>query len=140
MKEKITKDIIDIPKGNGRESKKARKQILKDFYAKWIADNPNKIVWNHALRAYIHIKYISINETSGQASISYESTREVFRLSEVLSDATLIKEMPPKRDDQNQRPYSKILVMKHKGAMLIIGQQGSTGEYVQYCISAWSKK
>mgnify|MGYP007069883206 FL=1 len=140
MKKKIVKDTLDIPRDNGRESKKARKQILKDFYARWIADNPDKIVWNHSLRAYIHIKFISINETSGQASISYESTREVFRLSEILSNATLIKEMPPKRDDQNQRPYSKILVMKHRDAMLIVGKQRSTGEYVQYCVSAWDKK
>ena len=43
-------------------------------YAKWIAEHPDKKVWNKALHAYIHIKFLSINETSGQASVSYEST------------------------------------------------------------------
>ncbi len=44
--------------------------------------------------------------------------------------------MPPKKDDENQKPYSEILIMKHKGAMLVVGKQKTTREYVQYCISA----
>ncbi len=61
---------------------------------------------------------------------------EVFRLSEILSEAKLVKRMPPKKDDENQKPYSEILIMKYKGAMLVVGKQKTTSEYVQYCISA----
>ena len=127
---------MEIPQGNTPEDNKARKQIIKDFYASWIAENPEKKVWNKNINAYIHVKYRSTNETAGQASISYESTREVFRLSEILSEAKLIKRMPPKRDDENQKPYSEILVMRHRGAMLVVGMQKTKNEYVQYCISA----
>lgn len=131
---------MEIPKGNTREDHKARKKIIKDFYAKWISDHPDKKVWNQTLHSFIHIKFRSINETSGQASISSESTQEVFRLTEILSNATLLKRMPPKRDDKNQKPFSQILIMKQDSALLVVGKQKTTGEYVQYCISARDKK
>ncbi len=131
---------IEIPKGDSKEDKKARKQLIKDFYSNWIAKNPAKSVWNKSLNAFIYIKGKSINETSGQASISYESTREVFRLTEILSHAALIKKKPPKRDNKNQKPYVEILVMGQESALLIVGKQETTGEYVQYCISARGKK
>ena len=127
---------MKIPQGNSREDNKARKQIIKDFYASWIAEHPDKKVWNINLHAYIHVKYWSINETAGQASKSYESTCEVLRLSEILSNAKHVKTMPPKKDDENQKPYSEILVMKHKSATLVVGKQKTKNEYVQYCISA----
>ena len=130
----------EIPKGNTREDNRDRKQIIKDFYARWISEHPDKQIWNRALKAFIHVKFKSINETSGQASMSYESTREDFRLTEILSQATLMKRMPPKRDDENQKPYSEMLIMRQKAAMLVVGKQKTTGEYVQYCISAKDKK
>ena len=131
---------VVIPKGDSKEDKKARKQIIKDFYALWISANPNKRIWNPALNAFIFVKGKSINETSGQASTSYESTLEVLRLTDILSGATLIKRMSPKRDSENQKPYSEILIMRQKGAILVVGKQETTGEYVQYCISAKDKK
>ena len=130
---------VEIPRGDTKEDKKARRQIIRDFYAHWFANNPKKI-WNRSLQDYIHIKGKSMNETSGQASASYESTKEVLRLSDILSNATLEKRMPPKRDTENQKPYSEILIMRWKSAMLVVGKQETTGEYVQYCISAKDKK
>ena len=131
---------IEVPKGDSKEEKKARKQIIKDFYARWISENPDKRVWNPALNAFIHVKGKSLNETSGQASTTYESTLEVLRLTDILSGATLIKRLPPKRNSVNQKPYSEILIMRQEGAMLVVGKQETTGEYVQYCISAKDKK
>ena len=131
---------IEIPKGDSRNDKIARKQIIKNFYAHWISLNPGKRVWNQELKSYIYIKGKSINETTGQASTSYDSTKEVFRLSDILSHATLIRKMPPKRDSINQKPYSEILIMRHKSALLVVGKQKTTGEYVQYCVSAKIKK
>ena len=91
----MEKEMI-IPKGSTPEDIKARKQIIGDFYAKWNAEHPDKKVWNESLQAYIHIKYQSINETKGQAAISYESTKAVFELTEILKKAVVInkKERP----------------------------------------------
>ena len=33
---------MEIPQGNSREEVKLRDQIIKDFYAGWIAENPEK--------------------------------------------------------------------------------------------------
>lgn len=126
---------MQIPKGNSKEDNTARKTIIKGYYTKWIAKNPEKKVWNKALNAYIYVKNKSVNETSGQASISYESTREVLRLTHILANASIHKVMPPKKNDKNQKPYSSMLIMYYKTAMLVVGKQRTTGEYVQYCIS-----
>ena len=131
---------MEIPQGNSREDNKARKQIIKDFYASWIAEHPEKKVWNKSLNEYIYVKFRSTNETAGRASISFESTREVLRMSEILSNAEFVKSMPPKKEDKSQKPYSDILIMRHKGALLVVGRQKTTNEYVQYCISAKKEK
>ena len=71
---------MEIPQGKSREDNKARKQIIKDFYASWIAEHPEKKVWNESLEGFIHVKGQSINETAGHASLSFESTQAVFQL------------------------------------------------------------
>ena len=80
----------EIPKGNTREDIKARKQIISDFYADWCADHPEKRIWNKSLRAYIYVKYQSINETRGQASISYESTKALMDCKPPIKDDLII--------------------------------------------------
>ena len=81
---------MEIPKGNSREDIKNRKQIIKDFYANWIAEHPEKKVWNKSLKAEIHIKYLSINETVGHASGTFESTDAVMSLTEIHHPICLI--------------------------------------------------
>lgn len=53
----------DIPKGRTKDDIKAREKLIKDFYAQWISEHPDKKVWNHDLGAFIHVKFLSINET-----------------------------------------------------------------------------
>ena len=65
----LQNQVPDIPKGKEREDIKIRRQIIKDFYADWIAHHPDKKVWNNTLKAYIHVKYLSINETLGHAPL-----------------------------------------------------------------------
>ena len=49
-----TKNIdMNIPQGNSREEVKMRDQIIKDFYAGWIAEHPDKKMWNDDLQDYI---------------------------------------------------------------------------------------
>ena len=87
------------------------------------------------MRAFIHVKYLSINETKGHASGTYQSTKAVFRLTEILEKATLVDKKIRKQEDNNQKAFSKILVMKHQNIKLTIGYQPSKGQYVQYCIT-----
>lgn len=48
-------DGIVIPEGRSKEEIKVREKIIKDFYAKWIAENPEKKVWNNNLQDYIYV-------------------------------------------------------------------------------------
>jgi hypothetical protein len=61
-------------------------------------------------------------------------------MTEIMANATLVKRLPAKRNDENQKPYSEILIMHYETAMLAVGKQRTTGEYVQYCISSRIKK
>ena len=88
----------DIPVGRTKEDIKAREQIIKEFYAHWIGEHPDKKVLNVVLGKYICVKFLSINETYEKASRSYESTLAVFKLTEILQNATLIEELPAKRN------------------------------------------
>jgi hypothetical protein len=127
---------MDIPQGNGREEVRMRDKIIKDFYAGWIAENPDKKMWNDDLQDYILVKYLSITETAEKAARQYESTLAVMRLSELLTKSKKIAEVPIKKGTKNQKPFSKIYIMQLDNIKMTVGLQKSTGDKVQYCITS----
>ena len=112
---------MEIPRGNSREEIKTRKQIIKDFYATWIAEHPEKKVYNKSLKADIHIKFLSINETVGHASGTYESTEAVLRFTEILENAKVVNRKPKKQEDKNQKMFSEIIILLYGAVKLTIG-------------------
>ena len=76
---------------------------------------------NAALGKYICVKFLSINETYEKASRSYESTMAVFRLTEILQNATLVEELPAKQKTRNQKQFEKLLVMQYENIKLTVG-------------------
>ncbi len=126
----------DIPKGRSKEDIKSREQIIKDFYAQWIAENPTKQIMNIFLKKHIKVKFLSINETYEKASRNYESTVAVLRLSDILQNAILVDEKPAKRNTRNQKQFEKLLILKLGNIKLTVGLQRSNKDLVQYCISA----
>ena len=127
---------MEIPQGNSREEVKQRDQIIKDFYAGWIAENPEKKMWNEDLQDYILVKYLSITETAEKAARQYESTLAVMRLSELLTKSKKVAEVPPKKGTKNQKPFLKMYIMQLDNIKMTVGLQKSTGDKVQYCITA----
>ena len=129
----------DIPKGRTKADIKAREKLIKDFYAQWISKHPDKRVWNREMGVFIHIKYISINETYEKAARNYESTLAVFRLTEILENAVKVGEKPTDPNTRNQKPYEKMIMLKHGDVKLLVGLQRSNQEMVQYCITVPQK-
>ena len=127
---------MEIPQGNSREEVKLRDQIIKDFYAGWIAENPEKKMWNEDLQDYILVKYLSITETAEKAARQYESTLAAMRLSELLTKSKKVAEVPPKKNTRNQKPFLKMYIMQLDNIKMTVGLQKSTGDKVQYCITA----
>ena len=114
---------MEIPRGNNREDIKARRQIIKDFYAGWIAKHPDKKVWNKSLNAYIHVKNDSINETLGHAPRSAEATEAQTHLTEILSEAVYVESRPPKFGDKNQKKFSKMLLLRWNNCRVLVGKR-----------------
>ena len=127
---------MKIPQGNSREEVKLRDQMIKDFYAGWITENPEKKMWNDDLQDYILVKYLSITETAEKAARQYESTLAVMRLSELLTKSKKVAEVPPKKGTKNQKPFLKMYIMQLDNIKMTVGLQKSTGDKVQYCITA----
>ena len=129
----------DIPKGRTKDEIKAREKLIKDFYSQWISEHPEKKIWNNNLGAFIHVKFLSINETYEKAARNYESTLAVFRLTEILENAVMIGEKATNRMTRNQKQFDKLIILKHGEVKLTVGLQRSTQEMVQYCITVPQK-
>ena len=127
---------MDIPQGNSREEVRMRDKIIKDFYAGWIEENPDKKMWNDDLQEYILVKYLSITETAELAARQDESTLAVMRLSELLAKSKKIAEVPIKKGTKNQKPFLKMYIMQLDNIKMTVGLQKSTGDKVQYCITS----
>ena len=59
----------------------------------------------------------------------------VFRLTEILQNATFVEELPAKRNTRNQKQFEKLLVMQYQNIKLTVGLQRSNQNLVQYCIT-----
>ena len=134
-------DTIEIPSGDTKEDKKRRKQIIKDFFRLWEYANPEKRVFNKSLNDFIHIRYISVDETSGQASHRYVSTLAMMFLSEILENAR--QKGTHRNADQtkkNQKGFEKIITLEYRkefGTIKVtVGVKRGTKEKILYCITA----
>ena len=135
---------IEVPIGETKEDIKAREAIISDVYRRWYEANPSKAVYNHHLKDYINVRFLSINETVHHASMSYLSTLAVLQLDLILRNAIQVgKPQKPKPDNKNQSEFSKMIIMECLLigigiAKLTVGVKKKTGMKIQYCITAIS--
>ena len=131
----------EIPQGKTKEEMQIRKKIIKDFYAIWNAANPTKHVYNIDLQDFISVRFLSIQETSLLAALSYESTLAVTYLTEILEKATFEERVQPKLNNQNQKRFSEMLLMRYYKKdvgkiKLTIGVLKGSKQKIQYCITS----
>ncbi|MBR5703625.1 MAG: hypothetical protein IKX45_05180 [Bacteroidales bacterium] len=130
---------MEIPKGSEQKDIKTRRQIIKEFYADWVANNPDKIIWNESLRENIHVKFSSLNEVLGHAPRSYESTYAFTQLTDILKNAKYVESFSPKPNNQNQKIFSRISILRWREYRVLVGRQKSTGDMVLYYIGSGPK-
>jgi hypothetical protein len=134
-------NVEGIPIGETKEEKKQRKQFIKDFYRLWETLHPSKKIFNKSLNDFINVRYISVDETAGQASHRYISTLAIMFLTEILENA--IQKGVPKNTDptkENQKGFEKIIAMEYRkkafGVIkLTVGVKRGTKEKIQYCVT-----
>ena len=131
----------DIPAGNSVEERRARQKLIWRFYEQWKKDHPELSVYNNDIKENINIRHISIEETSGHASLTYLSTLAVLQLDQILQNAVLVGEKSVKGTTSNQRMFNKIILMEYNlvgigRVKLTVGVRRSDRTKVQYCITA----
>ena len=81
-------------------------------------------------------KLTPLNSTQIHLSSSPKSPLAVMRLSELLTKSKKVAEVPPKKGTKNQKPFLKMYIMQLDNIKMTVGLQKSTGDKVQYCITA----
>ena len=131
----------DIPTGDSVEDRRRRHKIILSFYHDWKLRNQSAKRYNLSLKDDINIRYVSIEETAGQASLTYLSTLAVLQLDAILTNAVFIETVPANRNKKNQKGFESMLRMAYNcpgiGAVkMLVGVKHSDKSKVQYCITA----
>ena len=135
----ITEDVI--PKGNTTEDRRRRHKIILEFYHDWKKRNPDAKKYNLDLKDDINIRYVSLEETAGQASMTYLSTLAVLQLDAILTNAILVDTKPANPKKKNQKGFTSMLRMSYNCpgiglVRMMVGVKQSDKTKVQYCITA----
>ena len=131
----------DVPVGDSVEDRRMRSRLIRQFYFQWMGNHEDRSVFNKSLGDDIHIKYISVNETAGHASLRYLSTLAVLQLDAILPNAVLKDSKPANPKTKNQKGFKRMLIMEYNCpaiglVRLTVGQKASDDSKVQYCITA----
>jgi hypothetical protein len=131
----------DVPTGDTVEDRRIRNRLIRQFYHQWMGRNEDRGVFNKSLDDFIHVKYISVNETAGHASLRYLSTLAVLQLDAILPNAVLKQNKPVNPNTKNQKGFKRMLIMEYVCpaiglVRLTVGQKGIDDSKVQYCITA----
>lgn len=131
----------NVPCGDSAEDRRERNRLIRQFYHHWMSNNKEKRIFNKSLNDYIYIKYISINETAGHASLRYLSTLAVLQLDAILPNAILKESKPANPNTKNQKGFKRMLIMEYRCpgiglVRLTVGLKRSDDSKVQYCITA----
>ena len=134
----------EIPKGRSKDEIQQREKFIKDFYAKWIAVNPEKRIYNTHLQAFIYVRFLSFQETTEKAARSYKSTLAVTYLTEILERAQTVNFSKPKIGNKKQSRFSDLIIMQYYKKSfgkikLTVGILRGSKEKIQYCITAIEK-
>ena len=69
-----------------------------------------------------------------------ESTYAFTQLTEILQKARYVESLTPKMRDQNQKIFSKLVLLRWKNNRVLVGHQKSTGDIMLYYIGGGPKK
>ena len=131
----------NIPTGDTTEDRRRRHKIILSFYHHWKERNPEAKRYNLSLQDDINIKFVSIKETAGHASLTYLSTLAVLQLDAILTNSILVERLPANHKKGNQNSFESMLRMAYNcpgigTVKMMVGVKHSDKSKVQYCITA----
>lgn len=131
----------DIPTGDSVEDRRARQKIIISFYRHWRETHPEMRMFNNNLGDWIYVRHISVNETAGQASLTYLSTLAVLQLDTVMRDAVYVGEKAARSETMNQKQFTRMIQLRHTlpgigRVRLMVGVKKQDNTKVQYCVTS----
>ena len=131
----------DIPTGNSVDDRRARQKIIFSYYRHWRETHPEKRMFNDSLGDWIYVRHISVDETAGQASLTYLSTLAVLQLDAIMRDAVYVGEKASKSETKNQKQFTRMIQLRHTlpgigRVRLMVGVKKQDKTKVQYCITS----
>lgn len=143
-KVEIVYDTDGIPMGQSVQETAQRRQIVKEFIQQWRANHPDPRIWNEELHDYIKINQVFLIEAVGHSAIRYASTKAIFQMETIMTEAKMEAKTMVKTGDKNQKPFQYMLVMSYQieglgRAKLTVGVRLRTHEKVAYDITVPSK-
>lgn len=131
----------DIPTGDSVEDRRARQKIIFSFYKHWRVIHPELRMFNDSLGDWIYVRHISVDETAGQASLTYLSTLAVLQLDTIMRDAVYVGEKAARCETKNQKQFSRMIQLRHTlpgigRVRLMVGVKKQDSTKVQYCITS----
>lgn len=131
----------DIPSGDSTEDRRKRQQIIMSFYNDWKQRNPESKRYNLDLKEDINIRFVSVKETAGHASLTYLSTLAVLQLDAILTNAIFVEKLPANHKKNNQRGFESMIRMSYHSpgigmVRMLVGVKHSDKSKIQYCITA----
>jgi hypothetical protein len=136
----IEYDADGIPMGQSMEEIRKREGLIGEFFKTWRDRFDEGKIFNEALQDFIYIKGISVIEAKEHSSKSYNSTRAIMILDEVMKNAQPVRRVAVKGNDRNQQMFAYMLVMVYRHVelgtiKLTVGVKHSK-QRVEYGVSA----
>ena len=131
----------DVPVGDTVEDRRARQELIQQFYFYWKKQNPELCRFNIDLAENIYINHTSLVETAGRASLTYCSTLAVLQLDAILQNAKVYFVDKPKVGNKQQSKFERMLGMRYLcpgigEVQLMVGVRKRDKTKIQYCITA----
>ncbi len=101
--------------GRLKEESLIRRKIIFDFIQQWRAEHiSNTRIYNINLNEYIKINQVFMLESVAHAAYSYQSTKVVLQMEQVMANAQKVSLTKTKEGNSNQKPFQQMIVMRYK--------------------------
>lgn len=127
--------------GRLKEESLIRRKIIFDFIQQWRAEHISDArIYNININEYIKINQVFMLESVAHAAYSYQSTKAVLQMEQVMANAQKVSLTKTKEGNSNQKPFQQMIVMRYKSdelgtVKMTIGIRKKTKENVQYSIT-----
>ena len=132
----IEYDADGIPMGGSRDEMQIRREKIHQHIQQWRTDHAETpYIYNKDLKENVKINQLFLLESVAHSAYSYQSTKAVLGMEEVITEAKFVCKVKAK-DNSNQKPFKEMMILRYHSSLLgtvkiTIGIRKRTQEKVQ---------